>query len=98
MKEGYAQHEEVLSDMIADLEEEGYRVIRLAGKSPDAIAVRDQYEIHAVEVLGKTHRKGRGWHTSWSYKQKKKDYSMFDEVMIRTFKRNKNYQKGGPNY
>ena len=107
MQIGKAQHEEVLSDFIADLEEEGYRVIRLEGKSPDAIAIKIDYtsdptslviEVSAVEALGKTYRKGRGWHGSWTYTNKKKLYSMFDKVLIRTFKRVKEYKKGGPSY
>ena len=106
MKEGKKQHEDVLTDYIEDLECEGYRVIRLKGKSPDAIAVRyilnednlAELEISAVEVLGKTHRKGRGWHGSWTRAQKQRDYDMFDKVLIRTFKRTTNYQKGGPPY
>lgn len=102
------QHEEVLTDMIEDLESEGYRVIRLHNKSPDAIAVRvnifrdsakhwQNVEICAVEVLGKTYRRGKGWRTNWTYTAKKQTYSMFDEVLIRTFKRDTQYQKGGPN-
>ena len=105
-KEGKGQYREVLKDYISDLEEEGYRVIPLEGKSPDAIAIKldasqvdidlEKIKVCAVDVLGKTHRKGRGYHGSWTYKQKKKTYSMFDDVLIRTFKRDTNYTKGGP--
>ena len=74
-KTGNEQFQDVLKDFVADLEDDGYRVILLKGKSPDAVAVRVE-EIHygvdygidkielkicAVDVLGKTYRKGRGY-------------------------------------
>lgn len=108
---GKTQHEDVLTKYIEELEEEGYRVIRLEGKSPDGIAVKclacerrnypeikHELELDAIEALGKTYRKGRGWHTSWTHNAKRKIYSMFDKVLIKTFKRDKNYIKGGPPY
>jgi hypothetical protein len=101
MQEGHKQHEDVLTEYIEELTNEGYRVIRLRGKSPDAVAVRvlitGELIISAVEVLGSTYRKGKGWHKTWTHRAKRKIYSMFDEVLIRTFKRDTKYQKLGPN-
>lgn len=98
-----SQHEKILTEYILELEREGYKVIRLQEKSPDAIAVRctckephcatpynSQYiEVNAVEVLGKTYRPKRGWTGSWTYRAKQQIYSMFDKVLIKSFKREK---------
>lgn len=83
---GSKKHEEVLKLYITELEEEGFKVIDLKGKSPDAIAVKDN-KVCAVEVLGSTYRKGKGWHKGWTRKHKQTQYSMFDDVFIRVFKR-----------
>jgi len=90
---GNKQHEKVLRETIEKLEKDGYHVVNLKGKSPDAIATKDN-KLIAVEVLGETYRKGK-WKKSWTYTQKEDDYSMFDDILIRTFKRNKpTYEKG----
>ena len=90
---GNKQHEKVLKETIEKLEEKGYRVVDLKGKSPDAVATKDN-KLIAVEILGETHRKGK-WKKSWTYTQKEDDYSMFDDIIIKTFRRNKPpYEKG----
>ena len=49
-KIGGFDHEKTLDEMVKTLEFEGWRVIKLHGKSPDAIAVKDN-KIVAVEIL-----------------------------------------------
>ncbi len=90
---GGKQHEDTLTDAIVDLERKGWRVIRLNGKSPDAIAVRDD-RIVAVEVLARYERtrkkKGHSWEISGgTFQLKIQDYAMFDDVIFYTFRRSK---------
>lgn len=80
------KHEELLIEVRNELINDGYRVIRLYGRSPDAIAIKDN-KIIAVEVLGITYRHNE-YKKGWTYTQKRKDYDMFDEVLIKTFVRN----------
>ena len=89
-------HELELDKFIKELESEGYRVIKLNGKSPDAVAVRikeNNLEISAVEALGSQYYKNKGWKKSWTWAGKQRIYSMFDEVLIRVFKRDPNVSK-----
>lgn len=93
MRRGSKQHEQELQKTIADMRNEGYRILDLHGNSPDAIAVKEDV-IVAVEVLGKDWRirpngKTKELHGSWTYAGKERQYSMFDEVKIVTFIRNK---------
>jgi len=94
-KTGGKKHEKLLKETIKKLEKEKYRVIELKGKSPDAIAVKNN-KIVAVEILGVSYNyKKKRWHKSWTYTQKEDNYSMFDRVIIKKFKRNRPpYQKG----
>lgn len=46
------KHEEALDLKIKELELSGWRVVNLHGKSPDAIAVKDN-RIVAIEILKK---------------------------------------------
>ena len=82
---GSMEHELKLVDQLKKMVEDGWKVINLRGLSPDAIAVKDG-KIVAVEVLGMSYKKGRGYQHSWTYKGKKESYSMFDDVIIKTFK------------
>lgn len=79
------EHERKLKETIDDLKKQGYNVIDLERKSPDAIAVKAN-KIYAVEVLSFRWVAKRGWHNSWTYKSKKKDYNMFDGIIFKTFK------------
>ena len=63
-----------------------WKTINLKGKSPDGIALKDNKMV-AIELLGYTYRKGKGKHYSKGVNLKKEDYSMFDDVFVRTFKR-----------
>jgi hypothetical protein len=106
-----ANYKEALDRVTERLKEQGYRVIDLQGKSPDAIAIRTAEtpgpmpnltyefpEIVAICLVGKTHRPRKGWHGSYSAKQKRQTYSMFDRVSVHFFKRDSQYQKGGKPY
>jgi len=87
-RRGSLQHEIAVIDEIQKLMNDGWRVVNLKGLSPDAIAAKNG-KLIAIEVLGLDYRKGRGWHRNWTYKSKKEMYSMFDEVIIKTFRRKK---------
>ena len=80
------QHMDKLKEIIKELENNGYRVIDLENKSPDAIEIKDN-EVIAVEVLGRQYNMKRGyWKKHFTIKQKKEIYHMFDGLIIRTFK------------
>ena len=93
MRIGNKQHETELKKVISNLEKEGYNVVDLKGFSPDAIAVKNN-KIVAVEVLGTSWRHHPKTttlelHNSWTYRGKRNQYNMFDEVKIFTFVRPK---------
>ena len=83
-RRGSMEHEIGVIDELNKLIQDGWKVINLKGVSPDAIAVKDN-KIVAIEVLGMKYRKGKGYHRNWTYKNKKELYSMFDDVIIKTF-------------
>lgn len=60
----------------ARLKAEGWRIIRLARKCPDALLVRPTGKIVAVDAM--TTR------DEYSLRRKRESYSMFDEVVLRT--------------
>jgi hypothetical protein len=84
---GGRQHEAILDEAILEMQKKGWRIIRLDGKSPDAIAVKDG-RIVALEVMGRTWRQGKGWDLAGhgTFQTKKQEYSMFDEIMFWTFR------------
>ena len=96
-KIGSQAHEEKLDETKNDLEKEGWRVTKLHGKSPDAIAVKNN-KIIAVEIL-KSWRKERknpemvkrhGKFQSRYYggvtkATKRSNYDMFDDVVFGVF-------------
>lgn len=93
---GYDMHEKELDKFVKELEQEGYRVVKLNGKSPDGVAARvvdGKIEISAVEALGSQYYKGKGWQKQFTYKKKREVYSMFDKVLIHVFKRDPNVSK-----
>ena len=82
-KVGGKKHEARLSDTIESLSRAGFRVVRLDGKSPDAIATRDG-KIYAVEVLTanmKTFKRGKNEQTHREM-EKARSYWMFDGLFI----------------
>jgi len=97
-KVGKQKHEEALDLKIKELELDGWRVVNLHGKSPDAIAVKDN-RIVAVEILKKikTERKNlelarKKGKFKWSFAggftlaSKRSNYDMFDEVIFGFYK------------
>lgn len=93
-RHGSTQHMREVQKHIDELIKKGYRVIDLQGKSPDAIALKDD-KIYAVEVLGRQYKRGKGWIKKWSHVSKKKNYDMFDDVIIFSFRRNTPLKIGG---
>ncbi len=84
------QHMDKLKEVIEELRGNGYKVIDLENKSPDAIALKDN-KLYAVEVLSKQYDMKRGrWKKKFTIKKKKEIYHMFDGLIIRTFKLNNN--------
>ena len=96
-KIGSPEHEAKLDETKNELEEKGWRVIKLFGKSPDAIAVKDG-EIIAVEILKqwkkertnpkliKRHGKLQSrYYGGMSKANKRYDYRMFDDVVFGVF-------------
>lgn len=83
---GKRQHRDELEKTIDYLKKQGFHVINLQNKSPDAIATKDG-KLYAIEVLGQTHMKRKGYKNNFTYKAKLNDYSMFDFVIVRVFDR-----------
>lgn len=72
---------------IERLKKQGYRVINLEDKSPDAIAIKGN-KVIAIEILGMSYyKKNFSWKGTFSIKQKLSTYHMFDGVIIRNFVR-----------
>jgi Holliday junction resolvase len=97
-KTGNEKHEVRLMEKIKELELDGWRVVNLHGKSPDAIAVKNG-KIVAVEILKKikTERKNpeiakKKGKFKWSFAggftlaSKRSNYDMFDEVIFGFYK------------
>lgn len=82
------QHEKELREEIERLKNEGYRVIDLERKCPDAIAIKpNNVEVCAVEILSMSYNYGiKGYKAKWTVKAKKTIYHMFDKVIIKVFK------------
>lgn len=87
-RKGSQQHEMEVEKTIKKLEKEGWKVINTKGVIPDAIAIKNNKCV-AIEVLGISYRKNKGWHRSWTVKNKTDTYSMYDDVIIEVFKRPK---------
>ncbi len=92
------KHQAALEEKIRELELEGWRVVNLHGKSPDAIAVKDD-RIVAVEILKKikTERKNpelakKKGKFKWTFAggftltSKRSNYDMFDDVIFGFYK------------
>jgi Holliday junction resolvase len=92
------KHELALKEKIKELEMDGWRVVNLQGKSPDAIAVKDK-QIVAVEILKKirTERKNpelarKKGKFKWTFAggftltSKRSNYDMFDDVIFGFYK------------
>ena len=76
-----------MSEVIEKLKMEGYHIVRLHGKSPDAVATKDG-KLIAVEVIGKYGKERKYKLTGgYTFAGKKREYSMFDDVLIFTFYR-----------
>lgn len=89
MQIGKTKHELELFEVLKRLDAEGWRVVDLKGKSPDAVATKDG-KLIAIEVLGMIKTKSKTYKHNWSYSGKKKLYERlgFDELKIFTFERN----------
>ncbi|MEM4391511.1 MAG: hypothetical protein QXG67_01845 [Candidatus Nitrosotenuis sp.] len=92
------KHEMALREKIKELEMDGWRVVNLQGKSPDAIAVKDN-QIVAVEILKKiraerknpelARKKGKFKWTfagGFTLTSKRSNYDMFDDVIFGFYK------------
>ena len=85
-RRGKELHEQELQKFIEQMQKEGIKIIDLAGKSPDAIMIKDG-KLVAVEVLPiRWSRSYQAYKHSWTYKQKQESYGMFDEVVILEYK------------
>jgi Holliday junction resolvase len=88
MQIGKSRHEVELSKTLEGLRSDGWKVVNLKGKSPDAVATRDG-ELIAIEVLGMVKVAKHTYEHSWTYKGKRQLYEHlgFDELKIFTFER-----------
>ena len=79
------EHEEELEKYMNELKEQGFKVIKVGRKIPDAIAVK-RGKVFAVEMMGKRHRGKKGWTFKVGKKQKLEAYAAYDGVLFRAFK------------
>ena len=84
---GGPEHESELAALCARLRSEGYVVVRLDGKSPDAVACKGGHMV-AVEVVTQYGADGNYKLTRGTYSQKRKSYMGlgFEDVMFGTVK------------
>ena len=71
---------DVIDKVIKEYEEKGFRIIRLANKSPDAVAYKNN-NVFAVEIIGVQD----GGSSKYVVNAKESIYDMFDGIMIKTF-------------
>ena len=92
MKErrGKEEHEKELQTYIQKRQAENIKIIDLAGKSPDAIEAiieNGKIKLIAVEVLpSRWNNTRKYWKITFSEKNKKDSYRMFDDVKIIKYK------------
>jgi len=87
MKRGTPEREKSLKEFQMELLQQGYRVILLRGMSPDGIAISPEGKIYAIEVLGQHWRRKGGWHQGGpTVSEKRRQYAMFDDLLIRFFR------------
>lgn len=91
-KSDSVQHRKVLHDTINELELKGYRAFDLDNKMPDGIAYKNG-KLYAIEILIVSHIPKNGWADLQIVKDKRITYSMFDNIIFRVVKRNKNIKK-----
>jgi len=89
MRIGKPQHEATLAEFAEQLRKKGYRVIILNGASPDGIAISPEGRVCAIEVLGQSWRAGHGWGCKSTFAEKKRLYSMFDDILFAVFRYSK---------
>lgn len=86
-RRGKQEHEEALQNYISKCKN---KIIDLAGKSPDAIEVyfdNGEIKLRAIEVLPiRWSTSYNVWKNTFTHKEKKETYRMFDEVKIITYK------------
>ena len=88
------KHEELLYKELDELESNGYRVLALGEKQPDAIVISPTNEIIAVEILGKKQRrdaqgksKGWAWDNNKTVNDKRWLYGHYDDIIFVLFDR-----------
>lgn len=74
---------DVTNEIINKYENDGYKIVILHGKCPDAIAFKGN-KIFAIEILGKND----GYNNKKKVDDKADNYHMFDGVMVKTFSYN----------
>lgn len=79
------EHEKFLDIYIEELRAEGYNVIKMGRKIPDAVATKDG-KLFAVEMMDKPARSGLGWVNPHTLKEKQINYSKFDGLLYREFR------------
>ena len=77
--------EEKLNKYIKELEQQGFRIINLERRKPDAIAIKDN-KVYAVKMVGKRYKEGKGWSADITKTAYKKRYTMFDGIKSKDFR------------
>ena len=83
---GSWQHTNLIQQIVEELILDGYNVVNCHGVMPDAVATKNG-KIYAVEAL--LVQDNSSW-TKNKINQKRIDYAMFDDVIFKTARRNKN--------
>ena len=80
------QHREAIAEKCAELEKEGFFVLKLGRAIPDAIAFKDG-KWYAVEALGQRYIPGAGWKNRETLAQKCKrlQYARFEQIFFIKF-------------
>jgi hypothetical protein len=84
-KNGSDKHESKLQEIKEKYTQEGYRVIDTRARIPDLIVLKEN-RIIAVEIMGRQHKKGKGWKKKASFITVLNKYYMYDDIVIYTFR------------
>ena len=80
MRIGNEKHEKILSETINQLQDEGYKVINLDGKSPTCIAFKNN-KTTAISILGRKRNLSGKWKRTKTITELENHYHMFDNIV-----------------
>jgi len=84
VKQGGPKAIKTLHELSEDYRKDGWKVIELDGRSPGAVAFKDGKAI-ALMSVGRQYVGDKGWRNKFSLNYFRKNYYMFDDVVVRSY-------------